>query len=203
MIDWKKSTPLLIATILCLSFFIYQGVNNFILRSHLENFQLSINDLKNQTIIAIDNQDKLKVYEPALTSLEERGFLGKPNRLQWVESIKNIAQKYDIPQIKFTLSPTVNLSSLNEDADFIDSRSHLFLTSMKLEIELTHEIEFYQIITSLKEDSIGIFEIDDCTIERKNSSQNQSESLLSSVCNLTWINHNDVRELWESDNESY
>lgn len=197
MISLKKIIPLFCVLALSVVCFSYTIFEYFSIKENIRSGSLSLIQVKNQTELAVYNEKQFSVFDDQLEKLHAQGYVGEPKRLAWVEVLNETVEKLELPQVRFTLSPTINKADLNSEEDPYRERSNLSLTPMSLEMELMHERDFYDFIREYKSVAPGVFQVDDCEIKRIEENTTEKPIQLTAVCNITWLNYRDIRKDWE------
>ena len=148
-------------------------------------------DAQNSEDILID---ELESY----LSLRERGYIGDTRRLQWVETIRRLANEYQIPDIQFTLENSQLL--IEDDGAYWSPDISMKLTSMKIIMRLAHEGDLYLFLNGLQESAKGLFNVDYCDL-KWSVAESDEESLtrLNGVCELHWVTLLDATQNWPRD----
>lgn len=198
ILDWKKHMPLLALFVVSLCVCSYTIMVHFSLSEtiRLDNNQLAA--IKQRAVIAIDSQKKIAVYDKQFERFIEQGYVSDPQRLKWLEALREMVSGLHIPQVRFTLSPTVNESDLNGDDSYVQEKSSLSLTPMTLEMELMHEGDFYDFMQRYQSIAPGVFQVDDCEIKRVEKNTTTKPIRLLARCQIIWLNYRDIREDWKT-----
>ena len=137
----------------------------------------------------------LRDYLEPYRELQASGYIGEPQRLQWLETLRTLGEKNDIPGVGFTLEG----SSLVEAG--VDTYWHeeipVRATNMKLTMQLSHEGDLYQILEGLNKSAPGLFNTEQCYL-RWLQSFNDDIALtrLRGECDLRWYSLDDVTADW-------
>lgn len=148
---------------------------------------------------AQDAQQQLATFLEPHRAWLAKGFIGEPQRLQWVEALKALTDELKIPQVQFTLEST-QLAEYSDSA-YWHEEIPLRLTPMRLELRLAHEGDLLRLLQGLRNRANGLFSVQRCEIRRQDQAGTQSASTnsgLQGYCQLTWYNLDDVTAHWYS-----
>lgn len=117
--------------------------------------------------------------------LIDQGSIGEPQRLQWLETLRNLSDAYRIPGLEFTLEGT-EITEQNVDP-FWHPEVKMRATSMNINLQLTHEGELYRLLSALKQRANGLFSVENCRLRWLNAFGDDSElTRFRGVCQLKW-----------------
>jgi len=126
-------------------------------------------------------QENLAYYN----ELVSVGYIGTPKRLQWLETLSKLGDRYEIPGIEFTLES----SYMTEP--YVDPFWHAGVftraTDMNINLQLTHEGDLYRLFTGLRKYAPGLFSVDSCRLTWLDSYGEESAlTRLRGDCQLKW-----------------
>jgi len=138
----------------------------------------------------------LREYMEDYQALSELGYIGPPQRLQWLETLRSLGEKHNIPGVGFTLEGS-ELIEPNMDTYWRDDVP-IRKTNMKLTMQLSHEGDLYQILEGLNNEAPGLFNTEQCYL-RWLQSFNKDIALtrLRGECNLKWYTLQDATKQWQ------
>ena len=141
----------------------------------------------------------LRDYLDTYQSMQARGYVGSPQRLQWLETLRNLGDQHDIPGVSFTLEG----SSLIEA--FVNPYWHeeipIRATNMRLAMQLSHEGDLYQILQGLNDEAPGLFNTEQCTLRwLPSSNEDLALTRLRAQCDLKWYTLQDITTEWVPTN---
>ncbi|HMU65743.1 MAG TPA: hypothetical protein PKE57_01280 [Cellvibrionaceae bacterium] len=144
---------------------------------------------------AAANANLLAAYQAPYAAFISRGHIGAAQRLQWVEALSWGVNHLAVPQVRFTLEPTLPATLDKHPAGQVEGLS---LTPMRLDFTLLHEGDFYRLLQDLRSRALGLFSVPSCTLRRKDAgsiessearAQNPGEaSRIVGECELLWYN---------------
>lgn len=164
-----------------------------------QNLNLAKADLDAQ-IFANDDAEAasyvLRDYFEPYRRLQASGHIGPPQRLKWLESLRSLSERNEIPGIGFTLERSELIEAYADPYwhDQIPVRS----TNMKLTLQLSHEGDLYQILDGLQQDAPGVFNTEKCSLRwLQTFNQDIALTRLRGECDLRWYTLDDVTDAWE------
>jgi len=127
--------------------------------------------------------------------LARTGSIGEPRRLQWLETLRKVSDRYHIPAIDFTLDGS---KVVEQGADpYWHPEVGLMATDMKIIMQLSHEGDLYNLLTALHDEAPGLFSVEECRLRWLTTYSDEFElSRLQGECNLRWYTLMDVTESW-------
>ncbi len=167
-------------------------ISNSVLQSSIENKTTENNTLisiKQRYYTAIERRGLLETFETRFTALQKSKIAGEEDRLNWVDSLSNIAKNNKIPYLKYKIEKQEKVTSNTLSSSYPDI--DVFKSTMTLNMQLLHEGDLYTILNNLDKTAKGLFDVQSCTIA-KNLSNNisllekQSDKNFASVCVLNW-----------------
>ena len=142
------------------------------------------------------SESQYHIYKEHIFSfdaLKRKGVVGNDNRLQWLEVLQEVGEKYDIPAVDFTIENTVNSSPLG---DYYSHPEIIFQTTlMTVNFKLLHEGDFFLLFSYLHEKSKGIFSVEACKLIRQIQKGAGNEySGFVGECDLQWYTLKDINQ---------
>lgn len=118
--------------------------------------------------------------------LEKKGFIGKENRLNWVETLGAIADKKKVITIEY------NIRALQPYRPAYKVNARLFQinsSEMVLHMKLLHERDLLDIFTELNQLAKGVYDIKRCKIQRQHRAitYNAGTTNIIAECTLNWF----------------
>jgi len=199
-IKWRNHIPGLILMagsflLLIASSYNYWQQNNRLQAAKL-NFQAQQelnSDAQNSEDILIDELENYR-------DLRGKGYIGDTRRLQWVETVRQLASEYKIPDIQFTLENSQMLTE--DDGAFWSPDVSMRLTTMKIIMRMAHEGDLYRFMNGLQNEAAGLFDVNYCDLKWSLAeSDDESLTRLNGVCELHWITLVDATKNWGSKAE--
>ncbi|MES2674858.1 MAG: hypothetical protein V4660_11515 [Pseudomonadota bacterium] len=157
----------------------------------------------------------LKEFLPVYKTFQEQGFIGPPQRLQWLEALNENVSQHRVPLVTFSLSPTTVGTSTN--TTYAPDILILKVTPMRLDFTLLHEGDFYRLLSMLQQRAKGLFSAESCEIHRTEGASDDDILNSSSAntiltkrriiprfkgqCELLWYSLTDITQAWEVPDE--
>jgi len=185
----KELTVFLLSIIIAISIIV---ISHSVLETALENKktqETSLENTKQRYYTAIQRRQILEKFEDRFITLKNSGIASNEHRLNWVDTISDIALHHKIPHLKYTINKQEKIKSNNLSSRYPDI--DIFKSTMTLNMQLLHEGDLYTILNSLDNSAKGLFDVQICSIIR-NSVQNASltdkdtDTNFASVCVLNW-----------------
>lgn len=143
---------------------------------------------------ADDAQQQLDTYLSGYRAWQQQGAIGEPQRLQWIEALKQLGQALYLPQLQYTLESS-ETAEYGSTAYWHDELA-LQITPMRLDMRLGHEADFSRLLQGLRNRANGLFSVDFCEIRRE--LQVTETNALQGYCLLSWYSLTDITAHWHA-----
>jgi hypothetical protein len=144
---------------------------------------------------ASDAKDELDRYLTIYHAWQDQGLFAEPQRLSWLETLKSLAEHYQIPRIEFELQSSY--AAEITDTSFWRETIPITLTPMTMNVRFAHEEDMSNLFTALRRDAKGVFDVKQCELTHLNEdSRMNAEVSLLAQCELTWYSLADVTQKW-------
>lgn len=196
-IHWKTySIGIAMFTLSCIA-----TISASVFYFHVKNEQSDIEALSQQQRAANNHADaQLQIfhqYYPVFHTLKERGFIGNTRRLQWLETLKEIGEKYDIPSLDFTLEQARVATTPRDYYHHPNIETEVAL--MTLNLILVHEGDWFKLMTFLKNNARGLFSAEMCSLRHEGTGLKEAYTeRLRGECKLEWYTTKDFSDSWEA-----
>ncbi len=144
------------------------------------------------------SQDTFVEYYPQYTLLVGKGRIGEANRLNWIETLRTVAEEIGIPDIHFHLDNT----RIAEEGEtpFFHYEIPVYITDMYLNLKLLHEGDLYNLFKSYEVLAKGTYSVQACEIRKiGGTGKAQLYEGLQAKCHLRWFNLHDLQDAWEEN----
>lgn len=179
------SIVLLIASLI---YYFDQQDNLINARADLDAQIFSNDDAEAASYILRDNLDEYR-------NLQASGYIGEPQRLQWLEALRNQSENKGIPGVSFTLEGSGLLEAFTDP--YWHDQVPVRATNMKLTMQLSHEGDLYQILEGMSKTAPGLFNTEQCYLRwLQNFNEDIALTRLRGECDLRWYSLDDVTESW-------
>ena len=109
----------------------------------------------------------LESYHQRYDQFQKTGFVGRENRLDWVETIRTAAADLDLPHVTYSLEPQVEVVppvSSPHTNEMLQVRA----SSVQVDIGLVHELDLLRFFDHLRSEAPGLMKVDECSMRRQN-----------------------------------
>ena len=135
----------------------------------------------------IDEQRRLiETWLPAFRALEASGVVGEERRLEWIETLRDVAARARLPSLRYRIERrTVHETGLPLETAVYRP----FSTVVRLEAGLLHEGDFVRLVREVEARSAGLHRIDRCLLRRAGPHFVMRPGAINLVaeCDLRWI----------------
>ncbi len=105
-------------------------------------------------------------YHRRYERFRNQGFIGKENRLEWIETLRLAAEDLELPNLTYSLEPQLEVlppvPSTSSSAD-----TQVFGSRLELEIGLLHEVDLLRLFDALQARAPGLIKVDRCRLLRQ------------------------------------
>lgn len=125
-------------------------------------------------------------YLPRFRRLAQTGFLGEERRLTWIEALRNAAERLELPELRYHLSPRQSHSLPDFPIDTGPYRIHA--SEMQLTMGLLHEGDLFSLLAELDRHALGLYSVTYCRLRRveRESWDDPARANLNAECVLRW-----------------
>ena len=135
----------------------------------------------------IDEQRRLiETWLPEFRALQAAGVIGEEPRLEWIETLREIAARLRLPSLRYRIEPR----TAYEAGPALDTGAYRpFSTVVHLETGLLHEGDLERLLRELAARSAGLHRIERCDVGRAGPDfvLRPDAVNLSAECDLRWI----------------
>jgi len=179
---WVTSALIFSVVFAMMSFQYYQTIqSDYMVKKNL----LLIAQQRNAK--AIDDSRVLTELLPRFTDLQEAGMIGDEQRLDWVDTIRDIGEQLKIGSLDYRIEQRFPY----EKENFLDSVGNLqvYASRMNIKMQVLHEEDFLALIEALRHRAKGLFYVESCDISRVrlNVIIDGRDPNLIIECNLLWL----------------
>jgi len=123
-------------------------------------------------------------YLPEYRRLEAEGFVGAGARINWLNGLRLANQEADLFGAEYQLGPQKAYSEAQASGQLA-----LEQAEMKINFYLLHEGDLLRFFTILREQRVGLFSLNECTLQRLSpqTSAVRFEPKLQAECWVSWI----------------
>jgi len=108
-------------------------------------------------------------YHRRYEQFHDLGFIGRENRLDWIETIRLTANELHLPHVNYTVEPQSEvIAPVQSELNGADIQIHL--SQLSLEIGLVHELDLLRFFDNLQSRASGLINVEQCSMSRQNGS---------------------------------
>jgi len=192
---WRNHIFALIQLSLSLLLLVAATVYYFDKNSALENANNQYSSAMISKAQASEQRNILQASLMTYRQRQKRGDIGEPRRLQWLEALRRVDERYQIQSMEFILEGS---ELVQENIDhYWNAEVPIRATNMKLLLKLSHEGDLYRIIEGLRAEAEGLFSVENCKIRwLETYSDEIALTRLRGECQLRWYTLMDVTSNW-------
>ncbi len=135
-------------------------------------------------------KDLIMRYGPVYDRLEEIGFVGAEQRLDWVDSLRTANSEAQLYGVDYQIGQQENFPA----ATLGTAGLAMHQSSMRVKLQLLHEgdlMDFFQRLAGARR---GVFIITGCAMTRIGVAASPEQPNLNAECDLSWITVEDPTE---------
>ena len=124
-------------------------------------------------------------YIDSYRYLQQLGFVGDEQRIDWIDGLRNTNQQMQLFGIKYQISAQQPYPYANE----IDpGQLALHQSVMKISLGLLHEGDLMEFLSALAKKNAGVFSVNQCLVTRADTGGSiRYQPNLNADCELSWI----------------
>ena len=124
-------------------------------------------------------------YYRRYQELQESGFVGQENRLDWIETIRATAKRLDLPNVSYSLEPQLEVVQPVHSASST-AQIQIYLSRLDFELGLVHELDLLRFFRRLEKEAPGLMKVDRCSLDRQLSTNNDlvAETNIIATCSM-------------------
>lgn len=112
---------------------------------------------------ASDDQAVYQRYASRFTRRGENGWIGREQRLSWIEALQTINADLHLPTLRYDIAQQ---ESVTPGGIRMPARMDLRRTRMRLDIGALHEGDILEVLARLREQGAGLMAVNGCSLER-------------------------------------
>jgi len=181
-------TPLLalvlvVATGAGLLYYIDQTLT--VARRDLARQQAQLREARTKVQKSGDERDLIVKYADRYRYLQQIGFAGEEQRLNWVDALRLSNQQAQLFGISYQIESQKAYPYANE---LDPGQLGVFHSAMKVDLGLLHEGDLVSFLATLARQRAGFFAVNECRLTRAASGNNiRLQPNLRASCELSWI----------------
>lgn len=121
------------------------------------------------------------LYEHYKT-LKRTGFIGREPRLRWLDTVRREGERSGILNLYYRLGEQREATAVPVDGDY-----RLYRSVMELQMALLHEGQLLDFLGGLQRSGVGLFQVENCKLQRLGKELHSDSANLSALCRLVWF----------------
>jgi len=108
-------------------------------------------------------------YHRRYEQFRQTGFIGREQRLDWIETMRETTADLDLPSVSYALEPQREvLAPVSSELSGEDVR--IYLSRLTLDVGLIHETDLLRFVDRIQAKAPGLISVDRCTLTRQSQS---------------------------------
>jgi len=140
-----------------------------------------------------DEKDRILRYRASFIALQQRGFVGEEQRINWVDALRAASLNLKMFGVNYQIEAQQPYGApLVTDAG--PYRAHQSL--MKISLGLLHEEDLMRFVNALAEQQAGIFTLRECSLQRQSAGKVENARVspnLQADCSLAWLSISEAK----------
>ncbi len=189
--DWRalRNAILTLAAILLLAialvFFSHRELVQA--RTLLKNKEIILHEAQERLHKSGEEKDKILRYRAEFIALQQRGFIGEEQRINWVDALRGASLGLKMFGINYQIEAQQPYAApVAPDAGSYRLRQSV----MKINMGLLHEEDVLRFVNALAEQQSGVFTLRECSMQRQGSARIENVRVqphLQADCSLAWL----------------
>jgi hypothetical protein len=136
-----------------------------------------------------EERETIQRYLPAYQQLENQGFVGTEQRINWLEGLRLANTQAGLFGVTYQLDAQKRFPLIGQSNPM---SQHLHNSQMKLSFGLVHEGDLMRFFQALAAQQTGIFILTGCALDRVGRSDAPAprQANLTAQCDLSWLTVN-------------
>lgn len=132
-----------------------------------------------------DEKSIIIQYVGKYRQLENAGFIGEEQRINWIDAMRNANARTDLFGVSYEIGAQQPYAHA---AELAPGSIALKQSRMKLDFRLLHEGDLLRFFDALREQGAGLFHLDQCTLRRTEAGTTlRYQPNIAANCELAWI----------------
>ena len=110
-----------------------------------------------------EEEDIIATYLPKYGALEVQGIIGREQRLDWIDVLRESARAVQVPRLQYTIDAQ---RTFDTGVDLQVGDYQVFASSMQLNLGLLHEGDLIRLLGRMRKDVRGLFGVSGCQMSR-------------------------------------
>ena len=118
---------------------------------------------RNQYHTLDDEEDIIATYLPLYSALEDQGIIGREQRLDWIEVLRESARAAQVQRLAYVIDAQ---QVFDTGVNLQVGNYRVYSSSMRLNLGLLHEGDLPRFLSRLRDSVSGLFAVTDCSMAR-------------------------------------
>ena len=110
-----------------------------------------------------EEEDIIATYLPRYSDLEDQGIIGREQRLDWIDVLRESAREVQVPHLQYTIEAQ---RQFDTGLDLQVGNYQVFASSMRLQLGLLHEEDLIRLLARMRVGVNGLFGVSGCRMVR-------------------------------------
>lgn len=130
--------------------------------------------------------DLIRRYLPEYRRLQERGFVGPEQRVNWIEGLRTANSRAGLFGVNYRMSAQAPFPHVSQSNPMSRQLRH---SQMRLSFGLMHEGELMRLFRELDRQKSGVFALTGCSLDRGRNAADPvpREANLTVECEISWL----------------
>jgi hypothetical protein len=138
--------------------------------------------------LAVDEEEKqIKRYFPRFLDLYQGGIIGREERLNWIETLRDAGERLRVPSLNYEIN-SQNTFAPSFPLDL--GRYQLYSSEMSLSLQALHEGDLLRLLQLLDTRATGLYSISACRMSKTTQVLDLSSGDKGNIlvqCDLNWF----------------
>lgn len=141
-------------------------------------------DLARRQLSQVEQEKRdIALFQPIYQQLLARRLVGTENRLDWLDTLRQMQDQFRLPPISYDIAPRQPVV-VSPAMDL--GRYRLYATRMRVQMDLLHEGDLVTLLSALR--AQGHSTVQECTLKRPASAPNTPLApTVTAACTLNWV----------------
>lgn len=181
---WRPGTALVLAAALGWLLVVYAQGNLRHTQERTAAQARALQDARQRFQRSDEEKASILRYLPEYQALQQQGFVGAENRLEWIEALRAADREAGLDGVQFKIDPQEKFQH-PATSGVIAARVHR--STMRLTLGLTHEVDLIEFLDALSAQNPGIFSVRACVLSGQPGDPAPRRANLQAECEIDWL----------------
>ena len=187
--DWKVLQLALIALglviVIVLLLLVYTGTQKDQAVQAMQAQQNQLAQARSRFQTSGAEKETIVKYMPLYLDLVQHGFIGEERRIEWIDDLRTINQRYKLFGITYSIGAQ---EIYKPPFSLVSGAFVLHRSPMKIDTPLLHEGDLLTIVNALAREGVTPFILRDCVLSRTGSgARSKFVPNLNASCEMDWL----------------